>query len=152
MPLRLSSTGTVFVRRHNRQSRCDRLVEEADLIHATPQYARVRFRNGRKTTVSLRDATPLSGTEELRLTVLPAGESSSGSQFVDKAIPFKPLPYRDELSQNELETSQTELWHEDGNSFSGPGSAADDVQLAEDNILLNNQSLSGDQPELEYYQ
>ena len=132
-PSWLSSTGTVLVRRHNRQSKYDSLVEEADLIHATRQYAhvRVRFRNGRETTVSLRNVASLCGTEEPRLTVPPVGESSSGSQFVDEAIPYEPLPHRDEVSQNELETSQTEISHDDSNSFSG--SAADDVQPVENN-------------------
>ena len=76
---------------------------------------------------------PLSGTEEPRLTVPPAGESSSGSQFVDEAIPYESLSHCDEVSQNEHKTSQTEISHEDGNLFSGPGSAADDVQPIEDN-------------------
>ena len=133
MPSWLSSTGTALIRRHNRQSKYDPLVKEVNLVHATPHYAHVRLRNGRKTTVSLRDVAPLSGTEESRLTVPLAGGSSSGSEFVDEAIPYEPLPHHDEVSQNELETSQTEISHEDSNSFSGPGSAADDVQLVEDN-------------------
>ena len=119
--------------RHNRLSKYNPQVEEADLIHATPQYAHVRFRNGRETTVSLRDVAPLSGTEKPRLTVPLAGKNSSGSPFVDEAIPYEPLPHRDKVSQNELETSQTEISHEDGNSFSGPGSAADNVQPVKDN-------------------
>ena len=34
------------------------LVDEAELIEANPQYAHVRLRNGRETTVSLRDLAP----------------------------------------------------------------------------------------------
>ena len=150
-PSWLSSTGTVLVRRHNLQSKYDPQLEEADLIHATPLYAHVRFRNGRKTTVSIRDVAPLSGTEKLRLTVPPAGENSSGSPFVDEAIPYEPLPHRDKVSQNKLETSQTEISHEDGNSFSGPGSAADDVQPVKDNteqpVLLRRSTRTRKPPE-----
>ena len=89
---------------------------------------------------------PLSGTEEPRLTVPPAGESSFGFQFVYEAIPYEPLPHRDEVSQNELETSQTEMSREDGNSFSGPGSRLSTSNQLK--IILNNPCLYGDQPEL----
>jgi len=34
------------------------MVEEVDLVHATPSYARVRFPTGRENTVSLRDIAP----------------------------------------------------------------------------------------------
>ena len=142
----LSSTRNVLVRRHNCHSKYDPLVEEADFIHTTPQYTHVRFRNGRETTVSLRDVAPLSGTEEPRLTVPPAGESSSGSQFVDEATQYDPLPHRDEVSQNELETSQTEISREDGIHF-----LALVPRLTMSNqlkIILNNSCLYGDQPEL----
>jgi len=39
-------------------SKYDPVVEEIDLVHATPSYARVRFPTGRETTVSLRDIAP----------------------------------------------------------------------------------------------
>ena len=52
VPSWFSSTRTVLDRRHHRQNKYDPLVEEADLIHVTPQYGHVRFRNGRETTVS----------------------------------------------------------------------------------------------------
>ena len=34
------------------------MVEEADLIHATPNYAYIRFKNGHEATVSLKDVAP----------------------------------------------------------------------------------------------
>ena len=58
-PTRFSSPGTVYVRKHARQSKFEQQVEKADLIHATPQYARVRFGSGREATVSLRDVAPI---------------------------------------------------------------------------------------------
>ena len=53
------------MRRYNRSSKCKSVVEEADLIHATPQYAFVRFKNSHEsTTVSLRNIAPLPDSEE----------------------------------------------------------------------------------------
>ena len=49
--------GLVYVKHHLR-NKGDLLVDEAKLIEANPQYARVRFNNGRETTVSLRDLAP----------------------------------------------------------------------------------------------
>ena len=55
---------TVLVRKHVRQSKYDAVVERADLIHATPQYALARFKNGREgITVSLRDLAPVLSPE-----------------------------------------------------------------------------------------
>ena len=63
-PSWLNSSSTVLVKRHNRSSKYEPLLEEADLIHATQQYAFVRFKNGHKSMVSLRDIAPLSDSEE----------------------------------------------------------------------------------------
>ena len=56
----LSSPGTVYARKHALQNIYESQVEKADLIHATPQYARVRFGIGRETTLFFRDAAPIS--------------------------------------------------------------------------------------------
>ena len=63
-PSWLNSSSTVLVRRHNRSSKYELVVEEADFIHATPQYAFVRFKNSHDSTVSLRDIAPLPDSEE----------------------------------------------------------------------------------------
>ena len=62
-PSWLNTPGTVLVRKHARSSKYEPLVEEAELIHATPQYARVRFNNGHESTVSLKDVAPTSNEE-----------------------------------------------------------------------------------------
>jgi len=59
VPAWLSSPGRVYLRRHATPSKYDPVVEEVDLVHATPSYARVRFPTGRENTVSLRDIAPL---------------------------------------------------------------------------------------------
>ena len=53
------------------------MVEEADLIHATPQYAHIRFKNARESTVSLRDVAPVP-------------DSGSSNQSWHKTIPPEP--------------------------------------------------------------
>jgi len=58
VPTSLSSPGHVFLGSHANPSKFDSVVEEVDLVHATPSYARVRFPTGRETTVSLRDIAP----------------------------------------------------------------------------------------------
>ena len=37
------------------------MVEEVELVHATPQYAHIRFPSGRETTVPLSDVAPAGG-------------------------------------------------------------------------------------------
>ena len=61
----LNFSSVVLVRRHNRSSKYELVVEEANFKHATPQYAFVCFKNGHKSTVSLRNIAPLPDTEEL---------------------------------------------------------------------------------------
>ena len=59
VPSWLTSPGTVLVRRHARLSKYEPLVKQVDLIHATPQYAHVRYKDSRKTSVLLRDVAPI---------------------------------------------------------------------------------------------
>jgi len=47
--------GPVPIRKHVKSSKYDPLVEEAELIEASPEYALVRYTNGRESTVSLKD-------------------------------------------------------------------------------------------------
>ena len=58
VPTWLSSPGRVFLGSHANPPKFDSVVEEVDLVHATPSYARVRFPTGRETTVSLLDIAP----------------------------------------------------------------------------------------------
>ena len=53
VPTWLSTRGTVLLRRRNRQSKYDPLVEEVELLDENPEYAHVKFMNGRESTVSL---------------------------------------------------------------------------------------------------
>ena len=54
--------GTLLLRWHNRQSKYDPFVEEIELLDANPEYAHVKFENGRESTISLLDLVPYSKT------------------------------------------------------------------------------------------
>lgn len=54
MPYWLSQPGKVLLKCHVRQSKYEPAVDEVELIEANPQYAHVRFQNGRVLTVSTR--------------------------------------------------------------------------------------------------
>ena len=58
LPTWLLTPGPVYMKRNVRQSKFDPLVDEVELISANPQYANVRLRDGRETTVSLRQLAP----------------------------------------------------------------------------------------------
>ena len=57
IPTWLTHPGKVYLRRHVR-SKNDPLVDEVDLIEATPTYAHIRYNNGREDTVSISDLAP----------------------------------------------------------------------------------------------
>ena len=50
----------ILVKRHNRASKYEPLVNKAELIHATLNYAQVHLSNGRESTVSLRVVAPVA--------------------------------------------------------------------------------------------
>ena len=57
----LNDGAKVLVKRHVRSSKCEPLVDEAEIIHATPSYAHVRLQNGREANVALHDIAPAPG-------------------------------------------------------------------------------------------
>ena len=59
LPSWLTTPGPVLLRRHVRHSKYEPLVDEVQLLEANPQYAHVQFRDGRESTVSLRDLAPI---------------------------------------------------------------------------------------------
>ena len=61
-PTWLSSPGQVLVRKFVRD-KSDPLVESVELISATPNYAQVRYPDGRESTVSTKDLAPTGARE-----------------------------------------------------------------------------------------
>ncbi len=55
LPEWLCKPGPVLLRKFVRTGKTDDLVQKVDLIEANPMYARIRYRDGRETNVSLRD-------------------------------------------------------------------------------------------------
>ena len=62
LPSWLATPGPVLLRRHARTNKYEPLVEEVQLLEANPQYAHVRFPDGRESTVSMRDLAPVGNT------------------------------------------------------------------------------------------
>ena len=58
LPSWLMAPGPVQLRNFQRSSKDDPIVEEVELLQANPQYAFIRFHDGRESTVSLRDLAP----------------------------------------------------------------------------------------------
>ena len=54
----LATTGTVLLKRQVRSSKTDPLVDEVELLEANPNYAHVRYLDGRETTVSIKHLAP----------------------------------------------------------------------------------------------
>jgi len=57
VPTWLSNPGPVLLKRHVKTSTCERLVDEVELVHATPSYAHVRLQDGREQGRPSADAT-----------------------------------------------------------------------------------------------
>ncbi|XP_068240061.1 uncharacterized protein [Palaemon carinicauda] len=63
LPTWLITKGPALLRRQVQHSKNDPLVDEAEIVEANPEYAHVKFPDGRESTVSLRHLTPLSGDD-----------------------------------------------------------------------------------------
>ena len=62
LPSWLHSPGPVLLRRFVRTSKNDPLVDEVEVTSANPSYAHVKYKDGRESTVSLRDLAPCPPT------------------------------------------------------------------------------------------
>ena len=58
IPSCLVTPGPVLIKRHVRSSKFDPLTEEVHLIEANPQYAHVRYPDGKEDTVALKHLVP----------------------------------------------------------------------------------------------
>ena len=58
VPTWLCNPGPVLLKKHVRLKKTDPFVEEVELIQANPNYAHVRYPDGRETTVSIRHLAP----------------------------------------------------------------------------------------------
>ena len=58
IPSWLATPGPVLIKRHVRSSKFDPITEEVHLIEANPQYAHVRYPDGKEDTVALKHLAP----------------------------------------------------------------------------------------------
>ncbi|XP_068246856.1 uncharacterized protein [Palaemon carinicauda] len=100
LPTWLITKGPALLRRQVRHSKNDPLVDEVEIVEANPEYAHVKFPDGRESTVSLRHLAPLSG---------------DGSSCVE--APRSSLPQ----SLESLGISESEVRRPDARASSEPG-------------------------------
>ena len=88
IPTWLTKPGPVFLRKHARRSKYEPVVQEVELLEANPEYAHVRFENGRESTVSLRDLAPHGDSHPVETST-----PSAPSSFVDPdLVPAAEVP------------------------------------------------------------
>ncbi|XP_065683116.1 uncharacterized protein LOC136096010 [Hydra vulgaris] len=77
------------MKRHLRNNKYEPLVDEVQLIDANPQYAHIKYPDGRETTVSLRHLAPTSSAPIIDQTndIEPSPENA----FNKPSYPYKPL-------------------------------------------------------------
>ena len=93
IPSWLAKLGPVYVKRHVRHSKFDPLVEKADVLQANPNYAHIRYPDGRETTVSTKHLSPYGHVEHVEAptsTHVPTAETpgplpQDNSHHADKA-------------------------------------------------------------------
>ena len=88
IPTWLTSQGKVLLKNFNRQSKYDPLIEEVELVEANPEYAFVRFGNGKETSVSLKHLAPLGDNLCTKKCIIPPSNSDlSEMNVVEHAVP-----------------------------------------------------------------
>ena len=107
LPYWLLEPGPVYVKKHVRDSKSDPLVEAAELIQANPQYAFIRYPNGRETTVSLKHLAPAPrnpNTSETPISIDAPSDNIPPNQLLQENQPnipsetHPPLPDKDQSS------------------------------------------------------
>ena len=78
VPSWLMNPGNVLLRKYVRNSKNDPFVEEVELIKSNPQYAHIRYPDGRESTVSVQDLAP-RGTKPPELST-PTPESAPAQE------------------------------------------------------------------------
>uniref|UniRef100_A0A5S6QF86 Integrase catalytic domain-containing protein n=1 Tax=Trichuris muris TaxID=70415 RepID=A0A5S6QF86_TRIMR len=120
LPSWLQRPGPVLLRKNERSSKMDPLVEEVELLEATPLYAHVRYPDRRESSVSLRHLAP-AGSHEVEeieaLNVAPGEDSAhepgkepigSGSPSPNFTTSSQPTERIDPLNHEAVQMSEGE--------------------------------------------
>lgn len=87
LPTWLQTPGKVYLRKFVKQSKYDPSVVEVELIAANPQYAHIRYQDGRESSVSIRDLAPLGPVDR---EIIEEEENSNLTNSVPN--PILPIP------------------------------------------------------------
>ena len=63
IPTWFRNPGPALLRRFVHNSKYEPLVDEVELLDANPSYAPIRFRDGRESTISIRDLAPVGSSD-----------------------------------------------------------------------------------------
>ena len=87
IPSWLIESDSVYVKRNVRNSKFDPLVDEAEVLQVNPNYAHIRYPDGRETTVSTRSLAPQGETKRAQLleSKQPDDETESPTCVSDKS-------------------------------------------------------------------
>ena len=116
LPTWLLKPGLVLMKKNVRQSKYHPLVEEVELLECNPQYASIRYKDGRESTVSIKQLAP-AGRDDKDLQIqdlqiqLPSNEaypevpSNSSDQHETQSEIQENTPPGEEASQTENSTT-----------------------------------------------
>ena len=111
LPSWLTTPGTVLMKNNVRHSKYDPLVEEVMLIESNPQYALIRHKDGKESTVSIRQLAP-SGNSTSDLDMSPDESLQDNPPVTQSTItPVSSLPEESSISEN----SPQEIYSEELN-------------------------------------
>lgn len=136
VPTWLATPGPVWLKRQARQSKYEPIVDEVELLEANPQYAHVRFQDGREATVSVRHLAPKSeGKLGQHVTTTPAQTELAFHQSICKntAVDNVRETGNDEPITNDMGIGQRSL------SESAKSSITDQVQDSPNQFLRRSE-------------
>ena len=115
VPTWLMTARSVLLKRHMR-TKSDPLVEEVQLLQANPQYAHVRYADGRETTVSIRHLAPTGDTSQYE-DILPGSDTTQ--------MDSTSLPLEETTSSGSVNSGTDD--HGDETTDDHPGGASEET-------------------------
>lgn len=97
MPSWLLESGQIFLKRHVR-NKADPLGDVVMLLEANPQYAKIQYDDGRQSTVSIKDVTPMPFTSSPLRDDIPRFETTSSDLSAEETTdPDATLPAKQDI-------------------------------------------------------
>jgi len=110
-PSWLLNSGPVYLKKFNRTSKYEPLVEEVQLLHGNAEYAHVKLPDGRETTVSTRHLAPVGEYENRDHEKQTDSENDENSQLPtsEPELEYFHNPQATQNQQNETSTTAESL-------------------------------------------